>query len=152
MSIKDYFIMLNVWVPQWDCLLLLVTFALLGCRLTHPNICLHNPHKHQNLWVSQSAMTDSAGLNSFIARALVLLCSNIVHGPIMSNTWLPAATWVNALTQSCQVINPALGSIDAWRFSTAMSKSTLFGGSMAHFDTAYKWKLYVSRSELKTPI
>ena len=80
-------------------------------------------------------MTDSAGINSIIARAVVLLCSDVLYGPRMSNSWLPAVTWTTALTQSGQIIDPALGSIDARRFKSVMSKSILFGGSMTHFDT-----------------
>lgn len=49
-------------------------------------------------------------------------------------------------------IDPALGSIDAQRLNTAMlSKSTLCGGSMEHFDTTNEKRHHVL-SEMWMPI
>ncbi|KAI2492861.1 hypothetical protein MHU86_21674 [Fragilaria crotonensis] len=78
-------------------------------------------------------MTDSGGINSIIAKAVVLLHTDSLYGPRISNCWLPAATWAEVLAKSGH-IDPALVSIDARKFNTAMSKSVLFGESMTRFD------------------
>ena len=56
-------------------------------------------------------MADSAGINSIIARAVALLCSDSLYAPRMTNCWLPAATWAKPFTQSGQIFDPSLGSI-----------------------------------------
>lgn len=57
-------------------------------------------------------MTDSGGINSIIAKAVVLLHTDSLFGPRISNCWLPAATWAKVLAKSGH-IDPALVSIDA---------------------------------------
>ena len=74
-------------------------------------------------------MPVSGGINSIIAKAVVLLHTDSLYGPRLSNCWLPAATWADTLSKSGH-IDPTIVSIDARRFNTAMSKSNLFGESM----------------------
>ncbi len=83
--------------------------------------------------MSQSARTDSGGINSIIAKTVVLIHSDSLYGPRLSNCWLSAATWAKALSKSSH-IDPTIVSIDAQKFSTAMLKSVLFGESMTHCD------------------
>ena len=78
-------------------------------------------------------MPVSGGINSIIAKAVVLLHTDSLYGPRLSNCWLPAATWAEALAKSGH-IDPAIVNIDARKFNTAMSKSILFGESMTLFD------------------
>jgi hypothetical protein len=78
-------------------------------------------------------MPVSGGINSIIAKAVVLLHTDSLYRPRLSNCWLPAATWAKALVKSGH-IDPAIVNIDARKFNTAMSKSILFGESMTHFD------------------
>jgi hypothetical protein len=78
-------------------------------------------------------MTGSGGINSIIAKAVVLLHTDSLYGLRLSNCWLPAATWADTLSKS-GYIDPTIVSIDARKVNTTMSKSVLFGESMTHFD------------------
>jgi hypothetical protein len=50
----------------------------------------------------------------------------------MSNCWLPAETWVEAIRKSGHIDASII--IDKQKFNTAMSKSSLFGELMTQFD------------------
>jgi hypothetical protein len=78
-------------------------------------------------------MADIGGINAIISRAVQLLCVDSRYGPRLTNCWLSAATWVEALTQSGH-IDGMLVIPNARKFNMAMSKSILFGESMTHFD------------------
>ena len=70
---------------------------------------------------------------SILSRAVVLLHSNSMYKPRLSNLWLPTATWAAMFVKSGH-IDPIIVIIDARKSNTAMSKSILFGESMTHFD------------------
>jgi hypothetical protein len=55
------------------------------------------------------------------------------YGLRLSNCWLPASTWAEALTKSGH-IDASLVNTDARKFIVAMSKSPLYGESMTRFD------------------
>ena len=78
-------------------------------------------------------MADSGRINSIIARAVTVLLDDSRFGPRLSNCWLPASTWAEALAKSGH-IDASLVSTDARKFNVAMSKSNLFGESMTRFD------------------
>ena len=79
-------------------------------------------------------MADSGGINAIIVKAVTLLFSDSLYKPRLSNCWLPAVTWAEVLTKSGHIDPAILQSIDARKFNTAMSKSSLFGESMTHFN------------------
>ena len=77
-------------------------------------------------------MTEHIGINAIISRALEILRSDKIFGPRLSNTWLPAATFAEAIMKSGHV--DATLTIDARKFNVAMSKSASFGDTMTRFD------------------
>jgi hypothetical protein len=80
-------------------------------------------------------MTDAGRINALIARAVMLLRSDIVYGPRLSNCWLPATVLAEALAKSGHIdASLVSGIFDDRKFNVAMSKSILFGGSMTRFD------------------
>ena len=83
--------------------------------------------------MSQFTMAHSGGIIAILSRAVLLLHSDSLYGPRLSNRWLPAATWAELLVKSGH-IDPTSVTVDARKFNTAMSKSILFGESMTHFD------------------
>ncbi|KAI2489704.1 hypothetical protein MHU86_24871 [Fragilaria crotonensis] len=62
----------------------------------------------------------------------MLIRADPLYGPRMSNCWLPAATWVEALRRTGHI--DAAIVIDVRKFNTAMSKATTFGSVMSRFD------------------
>ena len=62
-----------------------------------------------------------------------MLLDDSRYGPRLSNCWLPASTWAEALTKSGH-IDASLVSTDARKFNAAMSKSPIYGVSMTRFD------------------
>jgi hypothetical protein len=66
----------------------------------------------------------------------MLLRSDIVYGPRLSNCWLPATVLAEALAKSGHIDASLVlsGILDDRKFNVAMSKSILFGGSMTPFD------------------
>ena len=78
-------------------------------------------------------MANTGQINAIIARAVMHLFADSLYGPQLSNCWLPASTWVEALAKSGH-IDTSLVSTGARKFNVAMSKSNLFGESMTHFD------------------
>ena len=80
-------------------------------------------------------MTDTGRINAIIASAVMFLRSDILYGPRLSNRWLPASTWAEALAKSGHIdASLVSGVLDDRKFNVAMSKSILFGGSMTRFD------------------
>ena len=78
-------------------------------------------------------MADSGRTNAIIARAVTVLLDDSRYQPRLSNCWLPASTWAEALTKSGH-IDASLVSTDARKFNVAMSKSNSYGESMTRFD------------------
>jgi len=72
------------------------------------------------------------GKTTILARAVALIRSDMTFGPRLSNCWLPASAWVEALRKWGH-IDPTVV-IDVRSFNTAMLKSTLFGEAMHRFD------------------
>jgi hypothetical protein len=72
------------------------------------------------------------GKYSILADAVMLIRSDNTYGPRLSNCWLPASTWVEALRKS-GLIDASL-IIDVGKFNAAMSKSASFGEAMHRFD------------------
>ncbi|KAI2509037.1 hypothetical protein MHU86_5413 [Fragilaria crotonensis] len=72
------------------------------------------------------------GIHTVLFRAVMLLRADDTYGPRMSNCWLPAATWVEAIRKSGHIDGSLI--IDVRKFNTAMSKSSLFGELMTRFD------------------
>ncbi|KAI2489380.1 hypothetical protein MHU86_25204 [Fragilaria crotonensis] len=72
------------------------------------------------------------GRYSILTDAVMLLRSDSTYGPRLSNSWLPASTWVQALMKS-DLVDASL-IIDEKKFNTAMSKSISFGEVMQRFD------------------
>ena len=72
------------------------------------------------------------GVYSILAAAVELIRSDGTYGPRMSNCWLPAATWVEALRRTCHV--DAFIIIDVRKFNASMLKSRSFGSVMTRFD------------------
>ena len=68
------------------------------------------------------------GLYSIFVSAVMLICVDPVYGPRLSNCWLPAVTWVEALQKTGWIV------IDVRKFNTAMSMAPLFGSVMTSFD------------------
>ena len=62
-------------------------------------------------------MTDQ-GLYTILVKAVMLVRDDPIYGPRMSNCWLPAATWVEALLQKTGHIDASL-SIDVQKFNTS---------------------------------
>ena len=55
----------------------------------------------------------------------------------MSNFWLPAVTWAKALDKSGHIDHTIVIVVNAQKFNTAISKSTLIGEMMTLFDGSY---------------
>ena len=72
------------------------------------------------------------GVYTTLARAVALIRSDATYGPRMSNCWLPAATWVEALRRTGHVDASII--INVRKFNSTMSKSRLFGSVMTRFD------------------
>ncbi|KAI2488670.1 hypothetical protein MHU86_6071 [Fragilaria crotonensis] len=72
------------------------------------------------------------GKYAILTDAVMLLRTDITYGPRLSNCWLPASTWAEALGRFD--VNASLGVIDVRRFNTGMSKSASFGELMHRFD------------------
>ncbi|KAI2512571.1 hypothetical protein MHU86_1790 [Fragilaria crotonensis] len=72
------------------------------------------------------------GIHTVLFRAVMLLRADDTYGPRMSNCWLPAAIWVEAIRKSGHIDASLI--IDVREFNTAMSKSSLFGELMTRFD------------------
>jgi hypothetical protein len=79
-------------------------------------------------------MADSGGINALITKAVLMLLSDSLYKPRLSNCWLPVSTWAEVLTKSGHIDPTIVSIIDARNFNTAMSKSNLCGESMTHFD------------------
>jgi len=62
----------------------------------------------------------------------MLVRDDPTDGPRMSNRWLPAATWVEALQKTGHI--DASLSIDVRKFNTTMSRAPLYGSVMSRFD------------------
>ena len=103
------------------------------CKLTHPYRSLRFTFKYPADQVSQFGMADNGGINAIISQAVLLLCVDSRYGPRLTNCWLSAATWVDALVQSGH-IESMLVIPNARKFNVAMSKSISFGESMMRFD------------------
>ena len=61
------------------------------------------------------------GVYSILARTAALIRSDATYGPRMSNCWLPAATWVDALSRTGHVYASII--IDVRKFNASISKS-----------------------------
>ena len=72
------------------------------------------------------------GKYSILTDAVLSIRSDTIYGPRLSDCWLPASTWVEAL-QELNLIDASIA-IDVRKFNTAMSKSPLFGEKMSRFD------------------
>ncbi|KAI2493982.1 hypothetical protein MHU86_20556 [Fragilaria crotonensis] len=72
------------------------------------------------------------GIYTIFVNAVMLIRADPVYGPRLSNCWLPASTWVEALKKTGH-IDPAIV-IDVRKFNTAMSKAATFGSVMSRFD------------------
>jgi hypothetical protein len=68
------------------------------------------------------------GLYSIFVSSVMLIHVDPVSGPRLSNCWLPAATWVEALQKTGHIDAGIV--IDVCKFNTAMSKAPLFGSVM----------------------
>ena len=69
---------------------------------------------------------------AILTDAVMRIRSDTTYGPRLSDCWLPASTWVEALKKS-NLIDASIA-IDVRKFNTAMSKSPLFGEVMQQFD------------------
>ena len=86
-------------------------------------------------------MTKHIEINVIISRALEVLRSDKIFGPRLSNTWLSAATFAEAIMKSGHV--DANLTIDARKFNVAMSnKSASFGDAMTRYDGSHQ--LYIT--------
>ena len=72
------------------------------------------------------------GIQAILVKALMLIRDDSVYGPRLSNCWLPASTWMEALQKSGHI--DASIPIDVRKFNTAMSKASAFGSVMSRFD------------------
>ena len=72
------------------------------------------------------------GVHTVLFRAVMLLRADNAYGPRLSNCWLPASTWIEAIKKSGHIDACIL--IDVRKFNTGMSKSSLFGELMTRFD------------------
>ena len=72
------------------------------------------------------------GIQTNLVEAVMLIRDDSVFGPRLSNCWLPASTWVEAL-QKLGHIDASIP-IDVRKFNTAMSKASAFGSVMSRFD------------------
>jgi hypothetical protein len=72
------------------------------------------------------------GRYSILTGAIMLMRLDITYGPRLSNCWLPASTFIEALTK-LNLIDVSLA-IDVRKFNSAMSKSPLFGEAIHQFD------------------
>ncbi len=88
------------------------------------------------------------GIHTVLFRAVMLLRADDTYGPRMSNCWLPAATWVEAIRKSGHIDGSLI--IDVRKFNTAMSKSSLFGELMTRFDGSNATGVFLY--QLPTPI
>ena len=69
---------------------------------------------------------------SIVTDAVMLIRADITYGPRLSNCWLAASTWGEALRKS-NLIDVSI-SIDVRKFNKAMHASSLFGERMHQFD------------------
>ena len=58
------------------------------------------------------------GIHTILCNAVMLHCANDTYGPRMSNCWLPAATWVEAIRKSGHIDSSL--TIDVQKFNTAV--------------------------------
>jgi hypothetical protein len=72
------------------------------------------------------------GIQTILVKAVMLIRDDSVHGPRLSNCWLPASTWGEALQKSGHI--DASIPIDVRKFNTAMSKASAFVSVMSRFD------------------
>jgi hypothetical protein len=72
------------------------------------------------------------GVYTILVRAAMLIRADKIYGPRLSNCWLPAATWVEALKKTGHIDGSL--SIDVRKFNTAMSRTSSFGSVMSRFD------------------
>ena len=72
------------------------------------------------------------GIQTILVKAVMLIRDDSVYGPRLSNCWLPASTWVEALQKSGHI--DASIPIDVRKFNTAMSNASAFGSVMSRFD------------------
>ena len=77
-------------------------------------------------------MTEHIGINAIISRAVAVLHSDKIFGPRLSNAWLPAATFAEAIVKSGHVDESLTA--DPRKFNVAMSKSAAFEDVMTRFD------------------
>jgi hypothetical protein len=97
-----------------------------------PDSCLLKILKCQTDQVRLFVSMSDIGVYSILAAAVELIHSDATYGPRMSNCWLPAATWVEALRRSCHVDASII--IDVGKFNASMLKSRSFGSLMTRFD------------------
>ena len=72
------------------------------------------------------------GRYSILTDAVMRLQLDITYGLRLSDCWLPASSWVEAL-RKLSLIDASIA-IDVRKFNTAMSMSPLFGEVMQQFD------------------
>ena len=76
-------------------------------------------------------MTDTDQINSIIVRAVVVLFDDLVYGPQLSQSWLPASTLTIGLLKFGR-IDTFIVKFDARRVNSAILN--LYGDSMTRFD------------------
>ena len=77
-------------------------------------------------------MADQSGIDAIIARAVIVLLTDDIYGPRLSNCWLPAATFAQGMIRSGHIDASLV--VDAKKFNIVMSRSNLYGESMTRFD------------------
>jgi hypothetical protein len=70
-------------------------------------------------------------IQTILVKAVILIRADPVYGPRLTNCWLPATTWVEALHKTGHIDAAII--IDVQKFNTAMSRAPLFG-MMSRFD------------------
>ena len=71
-------------------------------------------------------------IQTILVKAVILIRADPVYGPRLTNCWLPATTWVEALYKTGHIDAAII--IDVRKFNTAMSRAALFGSVMSRFD------------------
>jgi hypothetical protein len=98
----------------------------------NPNNCLQNTVRNQSDQIGLIVKMADQGIYTNFVRAVMFICDDPVCGPRLSNCWLPAAAWVEALQKTGHI--DAAIAIDVRKFKTAMSKAATFGSVMSRFD------------------
>jgi hypothetical protein len=97
-----------------------------------PDTSLLNTLKNQSDKVRLIAKMTDQGLYTILVKAVRLVRNDPTYGPRLSNCWLPAATWVEALQKTGHI--DASLSIDVRKFNTAMPRAPLYGSVMSWLD------------------